>query len=71
MAASGSPERLGQPDQDALGSADVAEPIAVLVLNNLANDLRPVGKQTLEHGVDVVDREHDATEAQRIHRRVL
>jgi hypothetical protein len=37
--ASKSAELLGQRDDDALGAAHVAEPITVLVLHHLANEL--------------------------------
>ena len=36
---------LGQCDDDALGAADVTEPIAVLVLRQLANEFGAVGVQ--------------------------
>jgi hypothetical protein len=36
---------LGQSDDDALGAADVTEPIAVLVLLQLANEFGAVGVQ--------------------------
>jgi len=36
-------ELLGQRDDDALGAADVAKPVAVLVLLHLANELRAAG----------------------------
>jgi hypothetical protein len=56
-----SADLLGQRDDDPLGAADVAEPVAVLVLHHLSNELRAVGSQTGDSGVDVVDGEHDAT----------
>ena len=34
------PELLGEPDEKSFGSADVAEPIRVLVLNHFADELR-------------------------------
>jgi hypothetical protein len=40
-----SAELLGQCDDDAFGAADVAEPIAVLVLRQLANEFGAVGVQ--------------------------
>jgi hypothetical protein len=58
-----SPERLGQCDHDALGAADVTQPITVVELHHLANELRALGTQAGEHGVDVVGSEHDATDA--------
>jgi hypothetical protein len=40
-----SAELLGQRDDDALGAADVAGPIAVLVLLQLANEFGAMGMQ--------------------------
>jgi hypothetical protein len=48
-------ELLGQRDDDPLGAADVAEPVAVLVLRLLSNELRAVGSQSGDSGIDVVD----------------
>jgi hypothetical protein len=56
-----SAELLGQSDDDALGAADIAEPIAVLVLRQLADEFGAMGAQAGNDGLDVVDREHDAT----------
>src|SRR6185437_4498159 len=61
---------LTQSDDDAFRPADVREPIGVPVLHHFAYQLGPVGEQASDHGVDVFDREHDATNAQRVHRRV-
>src|SRR5438132_4940403 len=61
---------LGQSDDDAFRPADVAKPIRVLVLHHFAYQLGPVGEQARDDGVDVFDGEHDATDAQRVHRRV-
>src|SRR5438093_1652425 len=61
-------ELLRQPDDDALGPADVAEPIAVLVLHHLADEVGAVGLQAGKDVLDVVDGEHDATDTQRVHR---
>jgi len=47
-----SAELLGQRDDDALGAADVAEPIDVLVLRQLADEFGAVGAQA---GNDVLD----------------
>ena len=47
-----SAELLGQRDDDALGAADVAEPIAVLVLLQLADQFGAMGMQA---GKDVLD----------------
>ena len=46
----------------------VAEPIAVLVLPQLANEFGAVGVQAGKDVLDVVDGEHDATYAQRVRR---
>src|SRR5918995_2092924 len=66
-----SAELLGQCDDDALGAADVTEPILVLVLHHLADELGAVAKQAGKDVLEVVDGEHDATDAQRVHRRVF
>jgi hypothetical protein len=47
-----SAELLGQRNDDALGAADVAEPIAVLVLVQLADEFGAIGVQA---GKDVLD----------------
>src|SRR5213596_576126 len=65
-----SAELLVQSDDDAFRPADVAKPIRVLVLHHLAYQLGPVGEQARDDSVDVFDGEHDATDAQRVHRRV-
>jgi NAD(P)-dependent dehydrogenase (short-subunit alcohol dehydrogenase family) len=56
----GSAELLGQRDDDPLGAADVAEPVAVLVLHHVSNEVRAAGSQAGDSGVDVVDGEHHA-----------
>jgi hypothetical protein len=58
-----STELLGQRDDDALGAADVAEPIAVLVPRHLADEFGAVGAQAGDDVLNVVDGEHDATYA--------
>src|SRR5690606_823603 len=65
--AGGSTELFGQPDHDALGAADVTEPITVLELLHLTDELGTVAAQPGDHVLDVVDGEHDAADAQRIH----
>jgi hypothetical protein len=60
-AALGSAELFGERDDDAIGAAEVAEPIEILVLRHLTDKL---GAMSLHAGydvVDVVDSEHDAT----------
>jgi hypothetical protein len=44
--------------------------VAVLVLRHLADEFPAVGSQAGDSGVDVVDGEHDAAEAQRVPQRV-
>ena len=52
---------LGQPDEESFGSADVAEPIRVLVSDHFAADkLRAVLTEPDERIVDVVHGKHDA-----------
>src|SRR6478672_5157679 len=67
----GSTELLGQSDDDALGATHEAEPVAVLVLRDLADELGTVGAQAGDDVVELVDGEHDAADAQRVRRRVL
>src|ERR1700716_3419233 len=61
---------LAQSDDDAFGPRDVAKPIRVPVLHHFAYQLGPVGEQARDDSIDVLDGEHDATDAQRVHRRV-
>src|SRR5690242_19211892 len=65
------PELLGQPDNEALGAADVGEPIRVLVLHHFADQFGAVGKQARDDVVDVIDGEHDAADPEFVHRSVL
>src|SRR5690606_5911084 len=58
---------LGEPDEDAFGPSDVAEPIRVFVLNELADELRTELSEPGKCGVDVFDGEHDAEVAERVH----
>ncbi len=51
-----SADLLRQLDDDPLRTTDVAEPIAVLVALQLANELRAAGSQASVDGVDGVDR---------------
>src|SRR5919108_467534 len=64
-------ELLGKPDNDAVGAADVAEPIRVLVLHHFAEEFGAVGAQARDHVVDVIDGEHDAADPECVHRNVL
>ena len=68
---SASAELLGERDEDALRTADVAEPVAVLVSLQLTDELGAVRLEAGEDVLDVLDGERDATDAQRVHRRVL
>src|SRR3712207_5714583 len=64
-------ELLGKPDNDALGAADVAEPIRVLVLHHFADQFGAVGAQERDDVVDVINGEHDAADPECVHRNVL
>src|SRR5215218_4221951 len=64
-------ELLGKPDNDALGAADVAEPIHVLVLHHFADQFGAVGAQARDDVVDTIDGEHDAADPECVHRNVL
>ncbi len=57
-------------DDDPLRAADVAEPVAVLIALQLADELRATGSQAGDDGVDVVDGECDMADARRVRRRV-
>jgi serine/threonine protein kinase len=54
------PELLGEPDEQSFGTADVAEPIRLFVLNHFADELRATLAEPGERLVDVVHSEHDA-----------
>src|SRR5207253_8180023 len=64
-------DRFCEGDDDARGAAEVAEPVAVLVLRHLAEEYGAVGAQAGGGIVDVVDGEHDTMQAKRVGRRVL
>src|SRR5919205_1899799 len=66
-----SPELLGKSDDDALGATQEAEPVAVLVLRDLADEFATVAAQAGNDVFDVVDGEHDAAYAQRVRRRAF
>jgi hypothetical protein len=53
------------------GAADVTEPIAVLVLRQLADEFGAVGVQARKDVINVFDGEHNATYAQRVRRCVF
>src|SRR5215831_12818871 len=65
------PEVFGKRNDDALRAADVTEPVHVLILGYFAHELSAMGTQARDHIVNVVDGEHDATYAQRVHWCVL
>src|SRR5467141_3246131 len=66
-----SADLFGQGDDDARGAAEVTEQEDALVLCHLAEEFGAVGAQAGDGVMDVVDREHDAMQAQRVGRRVL
>jgi hypothetical protein len=51
-------------------AADVAEPVAVLVALQLADEFSAAGSQAGDEGVDVLDRECDVADTPRVRRRV-
>jgi hypothetical protein len=64
-----SAELLREHGDDPLRAADRAEPIAVLVAHHVAEELRATGSQPGDGGVDVVDTEGDAADAEGVGRR--
>jgi hypothetical protein len=54
------PELLGEPDEQSFGTADVAEPIRLLVLNHFAYELRAALGESGKRLVDVLHSEHHA-----------
>src|ERR671934_1859521 len=60
---------LRQLDDDPLRAADVAEPVAVLVALQLADELSAAGSQAGDDGVDVFDGECDMADARCVRRR--
>src|SRR5215470_6238113 len=65
------PELLGKRNDDALRAADVTESVHVLILDYFAYQLSAMGAQAPEDIINVIDGEHDATYAQRVHWCVL
>src|SRR3954462_1259981 len=63
-------ELFGEPDEKSFGSADVAEPIRVFVLDHFADELRAALAEPGERVVEVVHGEHDAQVAESVHRGV-
>src|SRR5690606_16825801 len=62
-------ELLGQTDENAFRPADIAEPIDVLVVDNIIDHRRAEPAEPRERVIDVVDSEHDTQVAQRVHGR--
>src|SRR5262245_37648493 len=61
------PELLSAPDENPLGTADVAEPIQVFILDHLADELRASFAEPGKRIVDVLHGEHDAKVAESVH----
>ena len=57
-------------NDDPSGPPDVAEPVAVLVALQLADEFSAAGSQAGDDGVDVLDGECDVAEARGVGRRV-
>jgi hypothetical protein len=60
-------ELLGEPDENAFGPPDVAEPIHILILNHLADEFRAATAEPDERIVDVLHGEHDAQVTESVH----
>src|SRR5215210_2836379 len=65
-----SADPLGELDDDPLRAADVTEPVDVFVALQLADELRSVGSQARDGGVDVVDCECDMANSSGVRGRV-
>jgi hypothetical protein len=65
-----SADLLRQLDDDSRRAADVAEPVAVLVTLQLADQFSAVGSQAGNDGVDVLDGECDVADTRGVGRRV-
>jgi len=61
---------LSESDKKPFGSADIAEPVCVFILDNFAYELRAALAEFFQRLVDVVHGEHDAEVAQCVHRSV-
>src|SRR5215218_4480289 len=66
-----SSELLGQADDDAFRATQEAQPVDVLVLRDLVDELATMVAQAGNDIVEVVDSEHDAAYAQRVRRRAF
>ena len=67
-AVNASEEFLGQRDDDTRRASHVADPVLVLVLDDLADEFGSLGAQACHGVVEVFDREHDLPETQRVRR---
>lgn len=61
-------ELFCEPDQEAFVSAEVAEAVRVLVLNDLANELSTMLEKPGDRLVNVSNGEHDAQISESVHR---
>jgi hypothetical protein len=61
------PELLSESDENSFGTADVAEPVNVLVVDDFIDHRRPEFDQAGKSVVEILDGEHDAKVPQRIH----
>src|SRR5687767_6880685 len=60
-------ELLGEPDENAFGTPDVAEPIHVFIPNYFAHELRAAFGEPDEGMVDVLHSEHHAQVTESVH----
>ena len=63
------PELLGAPDEDSFGAPNVAEPVDAFEIDDFIDHRRPKLTEPSERVVNVLDGEHDAQVAERVHRR--
>lgn len=59
---------LGELDDQSFRTADIAEPIGVLVITYLADCVEPFVSQTVDDRIEVTDRDSDVSEAQSVRR---
>src|SRR5262245_6739020 len=60
------PELLGEPDENAFGTTDVAEPVDVFVIDDFIDHRRTELAEPGKRVIDVLDGEHDAEIPQRV-----
>lgn len=60
-------KRLAQPNNESLRATDISEPVCVAVLHNFADQLGPVSEHVRNHGVEIVDSQHDAAHPQLVY----